>query len=116
MPDRRARILRFACLVLGGILAIELALFAVHATFSRGLKIPDLPSLRPGMEGGSNTNASGATNALKSSTNAASTNTAANTKTNSATTNSATARAAKTNALPGAVGSSNIVVAETTLA
>jgi hypothetical protein len=105
MPDRRAKILRLVCLILGGILALQFALFAVHATFSRGLKVPDLPSLPPGMEANAPTNATVSTNALKSATNSASTNVAKG-KTNSVATNTASA---KTN-VPHSVADTNAAV------
>jgi hypothetical protein len=92
MPDRRAKILRLVCLILGGILALQFALFAVHATFSGGLMVPALPSLPPGMEANAPTNAPGSTNALKSATNSASTNAFAKGKTNSVATNGASAK------------------------
>src|SRR3954470_12549348 len=95
MPERRAKILRLVCLILGGILALQFALFAVHATFSRGLTVPALPSLPPGMEANAPTNGTASTNALKSATNSASTNALSKGKTNSVATNGA---AAKTNA------------------
>jgi hypothetical protein len=49
MPDRR-KILQGICVGFGAILLFQLAMFAVHATFSRGLKIPALPALPPEME------------------------------------------------------------------
>src|ERR1051326_4463459 len=106
MPDRRAKILRLACLILGGILALQLALFAVHATFSRGLTVPELPSLPPGMEANTPTNATASTNALKSATNSATTNVAKG-KTNSVATNAASA---KTNAHTNAQAEQNAAV------
>src|ERR1051325_6018827 len=99
MPDRHAKTLRIACLALGGILAIQLALFVVHAFFNHGLTIPPLPSLPPGREAGSSqTNNAAATNALKSGTNSASTNIAAiKGTTNAVATNTAGAHPTKTN-------------------
>jgi hypothetical protein len=112
MPDRRAKILRLVCLILGGLLAIQLAIFAVHATFSRGLNIPDLPSLPPGMEANAPTNSPTTTTALKSATNSASTNAAAKGKTNSVATNSALGRTDLTNSSTTTGGPSNTTPGE----
>src|SRR5262249_52655490 len=96
--------LRIACLALGGILAIQLALFVVHAFFSRGLTIPALPSLPAGMEASvSQTNSAAATNTVKSGTNSVSTNVAAvKGMTNVISTNAGGAHPTKTNMLSSA--------------
>jgi hypothetical protein len=114
MPDRRAKLLRIVCLVLGGILAIQLALFTVHATFSRGLAIPALPSLPPEMEAqsGKSTNAPAGTNAPKSVNNVSATNLAVRGSTNAVVTNSS-ARPAKTNIATITASQSNLAASGT---
>ncbi len=50
MRDRREQILRLSCLVLGALLALQLARFIVAGDPAKGLVIPALPSLPPELD------------------------------------------------------------------
>src|SRR5690242_9986651 len=100
MRDQREKLLRIVCLVLGAAFAFQLTLFVVHASFSRGLTVPALPSLPPQADEANGTNAPSAKAPAKSGTNAPGTNASAKVNTNSPGTNStAKAEKAKTNSV-----------------
>jgi hypothetical protein len=95
MGDRRERTIRIACIVLGAVLGLQLAVLVVHASFSRGLTIPALPSLPPEADGAKNTNSAAGTNVAKGGTNSAIATNAMKGATNSGGTNVASKGAAK---------------------
>jgi len=110
VPDRREKFLKVICAVFGAVLALQLALFVAHATFSRGLTVPALPSLPPELDAqaGKTTNAPAGTNAIKSGTNVPSTNALTKGKTNSLVTNSPPTPAATTNSPSSDVAGTNV--------
>ena len=59
MPDRREKVLRLACLVLGALLAFQLTHFVLHGNPTRGLIVPTVPSLPVPLEASASTATNG---------------------------------------------------------
>ena len=97
MPDRREKIVRVVCMVFAAVLAFQLTVFIVRATFSRGLTVPALPSLpqEPEAQTAKNTNSPSGKISTKAGTNAPGTNAMAKGGTNSVSTNSVAEHSAK---------------------